>query len=620
MRTNHLVELTGLTKGTKYHYRIVSEGANGLVAISGDFAFRTRARIYVNVSSVVTEELGTIEAPYKTLQAAAEAAKETGDDILVAGGTYTGSSSEGVLELVGNGYDLTIQGGYSSDFFARDFSLHATVIDGEMQRRGIWLDNGAGLDIRGFIVQGCTHPDWGGGVVVRKGARLGMSACIIRSNASIDGAVNDNGGGVYATLGSSAALDDCLIVDNYAGSGGGVVAVSDDTEITLLNCAIISNRTRFSGGGMWLALGSTGILTNCLVAGNSSVEASGGGIEVSPFCEITLSACTIAGNRITDPDEPEYDGGGGMRLAGSSSGPVTATIENCIAYGNESQYGNDLRVRGVVDVHLAYSCFGDILGELTSSNHLIRAAPLYANPAAGDFHLLYGSPCIDSGDPAYYDTALDMDGEPRPFGGLVDMGADEFTDIDGDHMADYWEANAFGDLTTSDGTTDGDNDTLEDFDEYMKQTDPYDADTDHDLAQDGWEVDNGFDPLDPDMDGDGMWDGWEVAHALNAFTNDAALNPDDDPMDNLAEFEADTDPLDASSFLSLSRIERAWGGTRLDWKGGRDSVQYLEASPSLSSTNWTAIYAVPPPTPPTHAVVVFGETSDRLFYRIRVER
>ena len=164
-------------------------------------------------------------------------------------------------------------------------------------------------------------------------------------------------------------------------------------------------------------------------------------------------------------------------------------------------------------------------------------------------------------------------------------------------------------LTNSDGTADGDNDALDDFGEYMNQTDPHDTDTDNDLAQDGWEVANGYDPLDRDMDGDGMWDGWEAAHALNAFTNDAALNPDGDPHDNFSEFTADTDPRDSNSVLTLLSIGPSGVARVSTGKGGRDAMQFLDTSDNLLSTNWTSLYALPPPTPITNAVVIFGETN-----------
>ena len=54
------------------------------------------------------------------------------------------------------------------------------------------------------------------------------------------------------------------------------------------------------------------------------------------------------------------------------------------------------------------------------------SAPLFANPGAGDFHQLVGSPTIDAGLTAATNGAADLDGEARTIGGSTDIGADEF--------------------------------------------------------------------------------------------------------------------------------------------------------------------------------------------------
>ena len=618
MRTNHLAELPGLTKGTEYHCRIVSEGASGLVGISADHIFRTRARIYVNVNSTTAQELGTIEAPFKTLQAAAEAAKTTGDDILVAEGIYTGTNPEAVLNLDGTAYDLTVVGGYSDDFSVCDPNLYVTVIDGERQRRGIRLDNGAALSIRGVAI---THGEgeWGGGVHVRAQSSFAGMNCTIEGNASTNG-MNERGGGVYATLGASVFVGNCVMKGNVAGlRGGGICAVSTDTSVTLESCHVAGNEA-FTGGGIYVQGGASATIISCQLTHNLA-ENRGGGLDASPFSSVSLERSTIAQNTVSEATIPESHGGGGISVSGSSSTAVL-TMKNCVLFDNTAPlYGSDLRAFAQSEAHVNYSCIGDIYGSLTSSNHLIRTDPLFANPAAGDFHLLYGSPCIDTGDPTYDGNAFDIDGEPRPFGGVIDMGADEFTDTDADHMADYWETDTFGDLTSSDGTDHSDADTLDNFHEYLNQTDPFSADTDGDLADDAWEVSNGYDPLNRDMDGDGMWDGWEAIHALNAFSNDAALDPDIDRMNNLAEFTADTDPRDSNSVLRFLSVRQERGGFRLDWQGGRDAWQFLETTDDLlNKTNWMPLYGLPPPTPLTNSIIHFGNSNRNLFYRIRVER
>ena len=80
---------------------------------------------------------------------------------------------------------------------------------------------------------------------------------------------------------------------------------------------------------------------------------------------------------------------------------------------------------------------------------------------------------------------------------------------------------------------------------------------------------------------------------------------------NLGEYVADTDPQDASSVLSILGLDLQAGGVRLDWKGGQRAWQYLECRSNFTSTadQWTAIFAMPPPTPITNAIIDLGATN-----------
>jgi hypothetical protein len=119
-----------------------------------------------------------------------------------------------------------------------------------------------------------------------------------------------------------------------------------------------------------------------------------------------------------------------------------------------------------------------------------------------------------------------------------------------------------------------------------------------------------------------MPDGWEVNFSLNPLTNDAAADADGDRARNAGEYAADTDPTNSLSFLGFLKIALEAGGTRLDWKGGREAWQFLEIREDLRSVTepWTAILGLPPPTPLTNAVIDLGATNRMRLYRIRAER
>lgn len=593
MKTEHSVKLSGLTPGADYHYRISACGSNGLMALSPDGVFRTRSRIYVSVDSTASQELGTINAPFKTLQAAAEAAKVNADTMLVAAGVYTGSGSEAVLECANAAYDLTIEGGYSLDFGECDPEVYVTTLDGQQSRRGIWLDNGAKVAIRGVTI---THGqgEWGGGVHVRK-SEFSAKECVIVDNASTTG-INKLGGGVYAALASQLLIDACVVSNNFADFGGGVVGVSADTTVLLNGSVLTDNAVTYTGGGIHVLLAASTIIQGSVFVHNNG-SYTGGGIDILPYSDATVDSSTIVSNQAPLATDPYLYGGGGISVAGPTSTAVLI-LRNSLVWGNTSPYGGDLRCALKSEIHANYCNIGDIYGTLTTSNHIISVDPLFADPERGDFHLLYGSPCIDAGLPNYGGGTVDLDGEARPFGAAVDIGADEFVDLDVDHMADYWERLKFGDLVTSDGTGDLDLDELDDVGEYMQQTDPHNRDTEGDL----------------------MPDGWEVAHSLNPKGDDAGLDADGDQFLNFSEYAADTDPHNAESLLRIRSLQQNRGGLRLEWQGGVWAQQTIERSAEAGSgAIWRTAFVAHPPTYGTNVVWIF-QSAEQQFYRIKAER
>jgi hypothetical protein len=91
------------------------------------------------------------------------------------------------------------------------------------------------------------------------------------------------------------------------------------------------------------------------------------------------------------------------------------------------------------NINVSYSDFSTVhgtvnnisggTGGVTAGPGVVDDDPRFANPAAGDFSLLPGSPAIDTGDPAGLaagDSTTDLLGAPRISGARQDMGAVEF--------------------------------------------------------------------------------------------------------------------------------------------------------------------------------------------------
>ena len=178
-------------------------------------------------------------------------------------------------------------------------------------------------------------------------------------------------------------------------SGGGVYSELWNNCV-LMNCKLLGNSAADSGGGAFLCP-----LYNCLVAGNSAENSAGG----TCFCAVTNS--TIVHNS-------GFYGGGAT---------VGILFNSIIYYNTNASFLGDadwVADKGGMIVRCCTTAFG--LPEWQNTD----AAPLFVDEPNGDFHLQPGSPCINSGDNAYVTSATDLDGNPRIFGGTVDIGAYEY--------------------------------------------------------------------------------------------------------------------------------------------------------------------------------------------------
>jgi hypothetical protein len=135
-------------------------------------------------------------------------------------------------------------------------------------------------------------------------------------------------------------------------------------------------------------------LNNCLLVGNDGGRFGGGA------CHCTLNQCTVVGN-----------------FANWGGGVDQIAVTNCIVYGNTADYTNPNTRDSILD----HCCT-----ETDEGPGCITNAPLFVDPAGGDFRLSANSPCINAGNHSAFTLGVDLDFNPRLKGGTVDIGAYEF--------------------------------------------------------------------------------------------------------------------------------------------------------------------------------------------------
>ncbi|MEN6582905.1 MAG: NosD domain-containing protein, partial [Armatimonadota bacterium] len=105
-------------------------------------------------------------------------------------------------------------------------------------------------------------------------------------------------------------------------------------------------------------------------------------------------------------------------------------INNIVAFNTVGVYNSEGDARIKTIPTLSHNCvYGNTINYsgITASPTDISADPMFKDRTNGDYHLLSGSPCINTGDDAVVSGDwIDMDSEARIGGSHVDIGADEW--------------------------------------------------------------------------------------------------------------------------------------------------------------------------------------------------
>ena len=265
-----------------------------------------------------------------------------------------------------------------------------------------------------ITITGNSASWWGGGISCNEYSSPSLENVRIADNSA------DYGGGIYCNEYSSPSLENVTITGNSATSAGGGI-FNWDSYLSLENVRITGNSAVHDGGGI-CCWDSDPSLENVTITGNSATGSyrMGGGICCRDS-DPSLENVTITGNSATW-------WGGGIYCHNSN-----LSLINSIVSDNMGNYGIYVSSSSQ---SITYSDFynnenGNYYG-CSPGTGCIEEDPLFVGVGDHPFMLQDLSPCVNSGIPDTTGLNLpefDLAGNPRVFGGRIDMGAYENQNI-----------------------------------------------------------------------------------------------------------------------------------------------------------------------------------------------
>lgn len=369
------------------------------------------------------------------------------------GGMENSISSPTVSGCVFSGNTAGQSGGGMRNTDGRPTITHCTF-SGNAAPEGGGMENGAISS--DAVVTDCiflgNSAQTGGGMFNNSNDPT-VARCAFEGNSA-----GQNGGGMY-NLGASPSVRDCTFSENFAIIGGGM-SNNANASPTVTHCRFIGNAAGGGhGGGMYNRNDSDPVVTNCTFGGNSAAF-DGGGMLNERNSSPTVHCCTFQGN-------VAVGAGGGMISVDEFGFNSNTVLSNSVVWGNAPD-----QIVGASGAVMTVS-HSNVQGGWPGVGN-IDADPLFADAdgpdgihgtADDDLRLLFGSPCINTGDNAALpadvgdldddgDTLeaipFDLDGHARVLCTVVDMGAYEsgIGDDDCDGIVGLGDFGAYFDCIT----------------------------------------------------------------------------------------------------------------------------------------------------------------------------
>lgn len=311
---------------------------------------------------------------FLTIQAGLDAGSP-GDTILVLPGVYTGHANS---DLSFGGKDMTLRS---------DQGRAVTTINPSDLHSAFYVHEG---ETRDAVIDGFTVAD--GVNYTSPGFYCHNASPTIQNcrftNCYGYGDHHTEGYSAAGTFyGSSGALVDCIIDDNYANNlCGGVGIISSSVEIE--NCVFTRNDDGWEGVGALYIRNSGGTsITGCLFSENLGTRSC---ISVSDSYPMTVTNCTFVDNGSVSSSPPV-----GRLIGSAGPAPISVTY-SLFAFNRVEKIVNEDD-----DVMIAWcGVYGNACGDTLEGNYepsrIIWDDPLFCDMDADDYSLCANSPCLPS--------------------------------------------------------------------------------------------------------------------------------------------------------------------------------------------------------------------------------
>ena len=235
-------------------------------------------------------------ADYSTIQGAINVAVN-GDVIVVADGIYTG---DGNRDIGFGGLAITVR----SENGPNNCIIDCNGTETE-PHRGFNFHSGETPDtiLSGFTVMN-GNAYYGGGISLRSSSPT-ITNCILKYN------IARNGAGMYTFSPCSPLITNCIFNNNYANHEGGGLANYNSAAPILINCLFFNNSADDCGGAIAYRGGGAGkIVNNCTIVDNWAGDSGGGiyGIYSIP----NPASCILWSNRdsggLNESAQIDYEG------------------------------------------------------------------------------------------------------------------------------------------------------------------------------------------------------------------------------------------------------------------------------------------------------------------------